>query len=73
MTTIITVRLPAPSGGLKVTYGMGECKVSWKGLVHGAIALECSLLARALFCLVYICAKDPSGHGVQPSAVTAAL
>lgn len=48
MTTIITVRLPAPSGGLKVTYGMGECKVSWKGLVHGAVALECSLLARAL-------------------------
>lgn len=48
VTAIITVRLPASSGGLKVTYGMGECKVSWKGLVHGAIALECSLLARAL-------------------------
>lgn len=48
MTTIITVRLPASSVGLKVTYGMRECKVSWKGLVHRAVAFECSLLASGL-------------------------
>lgn len=48
MTTIITARLPASSGGLKVTYGMWECKVSWKRLVHRAVALECSLLASGL-------------------------